>query len=426
MDMLSLISPERLAVLLGLAFFFGLAFEEFYGADPLKPPGGVRTFPLLAFAGAGLYLIEPHYALPFTAGLLALSAWLLAYYRGRVRADVDAERRDADLMVPVCNLLAYLIGPIVLWAPVWVGVAVTVAAVLLLGARTPLHMLARRLPRDELSAAAKFLILTGIVLPLLPNQPVTSLTSITPYQVWLAVIAVSSISYLSYLVQRYLAPHRGGLFAAILGGLYSSTATTVVLARELRAATANVAQIQAGIPIATAIMYLRIGVVIGVFNLPLALMLLPSLLGLAALAAILAGVSMLRRSGAVHPASAPPAMSNPLAIGTAILFAGMFVAISLISAWVQGRFGFGGLYWLAALVGVTDIDPFVLSVAQGGAHDANLASQAATILIAASSNNALKAAYTIGIGRWRAGLVPAAALGLLSAAGVALAVWLTR
>jgi uncharacterized membrane protein (DUF4010 family) len=420
------ITPERVLILLGLAFFFGLAFEEFYGNEPERVPGGVRTFPLLALAGGALYLIEPHYALPFVAGLVALGAWLLAYYKGRIAIGMGSGGHDGGLMIPVCNLLVYLLGPIVLWAPIWLGVALTVTAVLLLGARAPLHALARRLPQGELSAAGKFLILTGIVLPLLPNTPVTTLTSITPYQVWLAVIAVSSISYLSYLVQRYVAPRRGGLLASVLGGLYSSTATTVVLGRELRHASSDVAELQTGIVIATAIMYLRIELVIVVFNMPLALVLLPSLLGLAALAAALAGLRYLRRGSGAPSSMEPKAPANPLAIGTAILFAALFVAISLISSWVQTRFGLAGLYWLAAIVGVTDIDPFVLSVAQGSAHTAALSSQGATILIAASSNNALKAIYAVVFGRWRGGAVPAAALILMGAVGVALAVWLTR
>ncbi|HUC61076.1 MAG TPA: DUF4010 domain-containing protein [Alphaproteobacteria bacterium] len=420
------VTPERLLILLGLAFFFGLAFEEFYGADPEKPPGGVRTFPLLALAGGLLFFLEPHYALPFVAGLAALGIWLLAYYKSRVRPDLEPARRDAGLMVPVCNLLAYLGGPIVLWGPIWLGVAFAVAAVLLLGARAPLHALARRLPQDELSAAGKFLILTGIVLPLLPNKPVTTLTSITPYQVWLAVIAVSTISYASYLVQRYVAPRAGGLLASVLGGLYSSTATTVVLGRELRQAPERTALLQSGIVLATAIMYLRIAAVVAVFNLALALELLPWLLGLAAFSALLAGACYARHRGAAPASGATAAPANPLAIGTALLFAALFVAISLVSSWVQGRFGFAGLYWLAAIVGVTDIDPFVLSVAQGAAHDAALASQAATILIAASSNNALKAAYAVAFGRWRGGAVPAAALVLVGIAGIGLALWLTR
>jgi len=226
------IAPERLLLLLGLSFFFGLAFEEFYTKADQRRPGGVRTFPLLALAGAGLYFVAPASGLVFAAGLLALGAWLHGYYAHHLAESRAAGNTDAELMVPTCNLLAFLLGPVVFLAPIWVSIGFTVIAVLLLGAREQLHDLAQHLPEGEMATAGKFLILTGIVLPLLPNQPVSSLTTITPVQVWLAVVAVSTLSYGSYLVQRYVWPKRGIWVAAVLGGLYSSTATTVMLARR--------------------------------------------------------------------------------------------------------------------------------------------------------------------------------------------------
>src|SRR5258708_1512524 len=189
------IAPERLALLLGLSFFFGLAFEEFYAKAAQARPGGVRTFPLLALAGAGLYLIEPAPALAFAAGLLVLGAWLHGYYVEHLANSRAAGGADAELMVPACNLLAFLLGPVTFLQPIWVSVALTVIAVLLLGARERLHRLAEGMPPGETATAGKFLVLTGIVLPLLPNQPVSALTTITPYQVWLAVVAVSTLSY---------------------------------------------------------------------------------------------------------------------------------------------------------------------------------------------------------------------------------------
>lgn len=411
------LSPERVLLLLGLAFFFGLAFEEFYGAEAAKPPGGVRTFPLLAIAGGGLYLIQPTTALPFAVGLLALGAWLFLYYRHRLEDTEDRTASGAELMVPLCNLLAYLLGPTALLAPIWVGVGMTVAAVLLLGAREPLHLLARRVPAVEITTLGKFLILTGIVLPLLPNQPVTPLTAITPFQVWLAVVAVSTLSYLSYLAQNYFAPKRGSLLAALLGGLYSSTATTTVLARRLRQLPEARTQLQAGILAATAVMYLRIAVVVAAFDLPLARALVFYLLPLAAMALVCAWACYRPGKRYLDEAGAAIA-SNPLQLGTALLFALLFILVSLAASWARSRFGAPGLYWLAAIVGVSDIDPFVLSIAQGSAPDVALTEQTAAILVAASSNNLLKAVYAMVFAGREAGLLPASLLALLAAAGL--------
>jgi hypothetical protein len=230
--MLTAPSSTSVALLLGLSFFLGLAFEDFFAGATHKCPGGIRTFPMLALAGGMLYLLEPAHGIAFTAGLLVLGAWLAMYYRTHLAEPDETGEAKANLIVPALNVHAYLLGAIALALPPWVAVTTTVAAVLLLTGRTWLHDTARRIDMKEIVTAGQFLILTGIVLPLLPNEPVTALTSITPRQVWLALVVVCTFSYVSYLAQRYWAAAAGGLWMAALGGLYSSTATTVVLARR--------------------------------------------------------------------------------------------------------------------------------------------------------------------------------------------------
>lgn len=413
------------ALLLGLSFFFGLAFEDFYRRDGEARPGGVRTFPLLAISGGLLYLIDTSSALPFVAGLLALAAWLIVYYHDRIRSVDATGAPDVELIVPVSNVLAYLLGPIALGEPPWVGVGVTVAAVLLLAARERLHRLARRLEMREIVTAGQFLLLTGLVLPLLPNEPVTTLTSITPYKAWLALLAVCTISYASYLLRRYVAPPGGDLWVAALGGLYSSTATTVVLARRSAADPAALPRAQAGIILATALMYPRVLVVIGVFNPKLALGLAPPLLVLALIGLLLA-FWQYRRAGAPprELPTEPEAQRNPLELSAAALFALLFVVISVASSWVKSRFGETGIDVLAAIVGVTDIDPFVLSLAQGVAAPLSIAAAGAAVLIATASNNLLKAGYAAAFAGWRRSLPAAGALVALAAGGILIALWL--
>ncbi|HUC65164.1 MAG TPA: DUF4010 domain-containing protein [Stellaceae bacterium] len=414
---------QNFALLLGLSFFFGLAFEEFFRRSGEARPGGVRTFPLLAMTGGALYLLDPTRLLPLAAGLLVLGAWLLLYYRDRL-SSVDATGApDAGLIVPVANLLAYLLGPIVLAEPPWIGVGLTVAAVLLLTGRERLHDFARRLELREIVTAGEFLILTGLVLPLLPDRPVTSLTSITPYKAWLALLAVCTISYASYLLQRYVAPKGGDLWVAALGGLYSSTATTVVLARQAGANPATASRAQAGIILATALMYPRILVVIGVFNPQLALGLAPPLLALAVVGLALAAWQYYR-AGASRDPGVAQAPRNPLELNAAALFAVLFVIISVLSSWVKSRFGEAGIDVLAAVVGVTDIDPFVLSIAQGVAAPLSVAGAATAVLIATASNNLLKAGYAGAFAGVRASLPAAGALVFLALCGLGLAAWL--
>ena len=220
---------ERLLLLLALGLFFGLAFEEVYKRDEPEVPGGIRTFPTVALAGAMLFLVEPHHLLAFIAGLLAMAAWRYAFLRIERRSEAGPGR---TLMIPVSNLLVYVLGPIALAQPPWVAVGATVAAVLLVGWREQMHGFVRLVPEDEVLTAGKFLILVGIVLPLVPDSRLVAAAPVTPYHVWLAVIAVSGLSYLTYLVQRYRLIRGGVLFPALVGGAYSSTATTVVLAKR--------------------------------------------------------------------------------------------------------------------------------------------------------------------------------------------------
>jgi uncharacterized membrane protein (DUF4010 family) len=416
----------NLALLLGLSLFFGLAFEEFHAHQGGTQPGGVRTFPLLALAGAMLYLLEPTHLVPVSVGVLVLGTWLYAYYRSAV-SERDADGvPNAGLTVPVCNLLAYLLGPIVLTQPHWVAVGLTVTAVLLLTGRERLHTVARQLELQEIVTAGKFLILTGIILPLLPNEPIIPLTQVTPHQAWLALVTVCTLSYGGYLLQRYWAPNRSAFATAILGGLYSSTATTVVRGRRASTHEIPFGRAQVGIALATAVMYLRILAIIAVFNWNLAAGLTPSLLTLSILGFALAGLHDWYTGRPAAQTSARVVPSNPLELSAAALFAVLFVSISIASTWAADRFGAAGVYVIAAIVGITDIDPFVLSIAQGGASSLTGTDAAVAVLTATASNNLLKAVYTVGFTGHRGSFPVVGTLVLLSGVAVLMAFLFTR
>jgi uncharacterized membrane protein (DUF4010 family) len=399
-----------------MSLFFGLAFEKLFAPDTPQRPGGIRTFPMLALAGAGAYVLAPASGLIFAAGLAIVGLWLFAYYR----TNVAAEQRD--FVVPVCNLLAYLIGALAVTQAPWLVVAVTVAATMLLAGRTRLHEIAHTVPLEEIFTAAQFLLLVGVALPLFPDVPVAGLKELTPHRVLLAVVAISTLSYGSYLLTRYVRPKGATLLAAVLGGLYSSTATTVVLARRSREG-GPLSDVWAGIILATAFMFIRLLVIVTIFNAELGRLLLVPLLSFFA-AGCAAAWLVYRRDDEPRAAGAaleePPA--NPLQVGAAVLFAILFVAVTLATHFAQGRFGRTGLDALAALVGFTDIDPFVLSVAQGNAGPLPAVAQA--ILIAVSSNNILKAAYAFGFGGGERTWRPVAVLIALAACSLA-AAWLT-
>jgi uncharacterized membrane protein (DUF4010 family) len=411
-----------LGLLLGLSFFLGLAFEDVFARAGTTRPGGIRTFPMLALAGGMLYLLDPIRLVAFTGGLVLLGTWLLVFYREHIRERDEHGQPNVGLMVLLLNVHAYLLGAITLALPHWVAVGTTVVAVLLLTGRERLHELARRVEMKELVTAGEFLILTGLILPLLPAVPVTRFTSITPRQAWLALIVVCSLSYVSYLAQRNLAMAARGLWMAALGGLYSSTATTVVLARQAKADPSMRIHAQAGITLATGVMYVRILAIVAVFNLTLARHLALPLLSLSAGALLISALQYRVRQPLPKDSERSAISQNPLELGVATIFAVLFVLTSLLSTWATGAFGIAGVYSLAAIIGVTDIDPFVLNLAQGGTSGVPDGAIAAAILIATSSNNLLKAVYAASFAGGRATAPSAAALVALAVGGGAMAI----
>jgi uncharacterized membrane protein (DUF4010 family) len=192
----------------------------------------------------------------------------------------------------------------------------------------------------------------------------------------------------------------------------------VALARRQKQAGAAGTDIAAGIVVATAIMYVRIDVVVAVFDPGLGRELLPALAGLFALGALMAYWQWRRRARAAPAAIADVTPPNPLQLGTALTFALLFIVVASASAWVGTSFGQRGVYVLAAITGITDINPFVLSLAQGGVAGMSLRALATAILIAVASNNMLNACYALLFGGIRACLRPALVLFGLGVAGL--------
>jgi uncharacterized membrane protein (DUF4010 family) len=209
---------------------------------------------------------------------------------------------------------------------------------------------------------------------------------------------------------------------AALGGLYSSTATTVVLARQAKSSEALRRHAQAGITLAAGIMYLRILAIVAVFNLALARRLVGPLVGLSLAAMLICALQYRYLRPLPLETQIRPVSQNPLELGAAAIFAALFVLTSLLSTWVTMEFGIAGVYSLAAVIGITDIDPFVLNLAQGGTSGVPGDAIASAILIAASSNNLLKAGYAASFGGAKATMPSAAALVGLALGGIAIVI----
>jgi len=253
--------------------------------------------------------------------------------------------------------------------------------------------ISQKFNKDEFLNLAKFLIIAGVILPIVPDEPVFRNITLTPYKVWLAVVVVSTISYLSYLLKKFVFRKGSILFSGILGGLYSSTATTIILARKSRKEPLARNQYIAAILFATAMMYLRILALILIFNRELFLAVYFYFILLFFISALIGtGILLYRNRQYSALDSELTDDKNPLEFRVALLFMALYVAFTFITYFVVSRFGVPGLNILSYIVGLTDIDPFLLNLFQGKFGVGTMVIATAT-LQAIISNNVLKMIY---------------------------------
>ena len=420
-DLYRALPPEgvKIVLVLFLAFLLGLEREEHKAVTPEYAFGGVRTFPLIGLVGYATALLSGDQRLPVMLGLAVVGGFLWLAYWHKLQTS-----GGAGVTSEVSALATYLAGALVARNELWVATTVSVAGLFLLELKAALEGLTTRIAPDEILTFTKFLLLTIVILPIVPNQDLGPIP-INPFKTWLVVVAVSSVSYGSYVIQR-LTKGRGGLaLAAILGGAYSSTVTTFVLGR--RAAREGRPHLLSGATLmASGMMYLRLAALLALFNHGLAAMLGVPLVALAAAAV---GVGWLwsrvpdGRAGNPEREFEP---RNPLEVRAALLLALLFLAMLTATHLAIVYLGRAGLYTLAGAMGVTDIDPFIMGMTQAAGSATPLAAAATAILIAASSNNLVKSVYAYAVSDRQTGIMSLTLLMALALAGLAPLAWMWR
>lgn len=417
-DLTKLVDPAILPPLLTqfimtalLSFIIGLELHGYRRANKQDLGfGTTRTLALIGIAGFVMYMLDERLVI-YAAGLLGLMTLLGIYYHHRGRDHFYS------LISPLTAILTYLVAPVLMRFPDWFAVLYVVTILLMLGEKPRIRRFSDTFRSPEIVTFAKFMIMAGVVLPLLPDHQIASFVPVSYYQVWVALLVVSSLSYLSYLLQTYLFKEKGLLVTGVLGGLYSSTATTLLLGRRAREMSPN-PQIAQAIILATAMMYLRLLLLIFFLgHVTEARYLLPPFLTFTAASLLVAWLVSRSRRAATAGLDGLP-LSHPLEFKIALIFSLAFVVFAAGTSFVIDRFGNAGLEVLSFLTGLTDIDPFILSLLEGRFRidETQLVS---AIVIASGSNNLMKAVYAVVLGRNRFTTMAAAWLVLLSAASMA-------
>ena len=380
---------EVLGVATGLACGLLIGIERGFDLRALRTGtrvAGVRTFTLVGLV-SGLAGLAGRLGQSFAAGALVagIAAVLAVGYAHR-----PGLKDKPDATTPVAALVTVGLGFLAGFGEPALAIAGATIVTLLLALKPELHRFLDKLDDEDVKALARYAVIAGAVLPFLPHGQYGPLGAWNLQKLWLVVMLVTGFSFLGYVANRIFGERHGTIATALIGGAYSSTAVTQSLAQRL-GSEKQVGAENAGIALASAVMYLRAILLIGVLStrvlLPFTIILLP-----ATIVAWAAGL-WLYRTAPKCDAPAPP--GNPIALLPAFGFVA-FVAIAAVAAkWAAGRFGEQGIALLLLIVGSTDIDTAIITL--GGLQPEAISSLLAAMAIAGTiiSNMAVKIGITL-------------------------------
>jgi uncharacterized membrane protein (DUF4010 family) len=418
------------AIALLIGALIGVEREKRIGVEREKSKSedlggiGLRTFILFALVGAAAGFLSRGGGVPWVllAAFLPVSALLFAGYWLVSRA----QDGTFGLTTEIAAVAVFLFGAMTMLGhrELAIGLGVVTAAVL--AYKQPLHGLVAKLGWDDVYAGVRLLIATFIILPLLPDRTLDPWEALNPYKLWLLVILISSLSLVGYVATRWLGPGRGTALTGITGGLVSSTAVTLSFARRSRDEPAAGATLACGILLAWAVMFGRVLVLVLAVNFSLVY---PLVLPFAAMGLLtfLAAWLLYRRSGA----TAGPQdvqLQNPFSLTAAVQFALVFAAVLLLVKLTQFYFPGGGVYIVAALAGLTDVDAITLSMAEYAKGNSPTVA-AIAVVIASISNTVVKCGMVATLGGpalRRPILLATAGIILAGIGGVAAMAWLRQ
>jgi uncharacterized membrane protein (DUF4010 family) len=408
---------------LGLAALLGLlvGLQREHAAAGLA---GLRTFPLITVLGTVAALLAQQFGgWILAAGLLGITA-LVAVHAPRRRLADSQQPGGYGTTTDVTMLLMYSVGALLVIGPRAAAVAVGGAAAVLLQFKPELHGLAKRLGDVDLRAIMQFVLLTCVVLPvlpqrtlkLLPDPPYGPLNVLNPFEIWLMVVLVVGVSLGGYLLHKFAGEDVGIWLGGILGGAVSSTATTVSYARNACGdpdATRTAAIVVA---IASTISFVRVMAEVAVVDAGFLLTVAGPALVLMVLTLVPVAVSWFhhrRRPATVHRSE------NPTELRSAVLFGLMYAAVLFGLAGAKYFFQSRGLYVVAWISGLTEMDAVTLSTARLATTDVTVAADGwRLIVVAAMANMVSKSALAGILGGWRL-LVEITCLFLVPLAGAA-------
>ena len=384
------LSPDfiTLGISLGLGLLVGMQRER-AGSQT----AGFRTFALITTLGTLTAMLAPTLGHWIVAAGLVGVAVLMAM--GNVMK-LKLPAAEPGMTTEIAALVMFAVGAYLVVGQQQVAVVVAAAVAVLLYAKPLLHSFARRIGDKDMRAMMQFVLIAMVILPVLPDQAFGPFEVLNPREIWMIVVLVVGISFAGYIALKFFGQNAGAVLGGILGGLISSTATTVSYARRASKTEAQVNAAMLVIMIASTIVYARVLVEVAVVARPVLVAVAGPIGVMAGAGAALSLIVWFRNRG-VH--SELPDHENPTELKSAIVFGIMYAVISFTVAAAKYYFDDGGIYLVAAISGLTDMDAITLStsrMAANGALDVGAAWRA--ILIASMANLAFKIGIIGGLG----------------------------
>lgn len=377
------------------AFATSLALGLLMGLERERNPAalaGLRTFAITALLGTlcGLLAQILNTNWLIAVGLFCVASIIINAYRLR-----PVENNDPGTTTEVALLLCFGLGVLCWHEQRALAVMLGIAATVLLNFKAELSGVARRLSPGDLRSMLQFAVLSFVVLPILPDQEFGPFAAFNPYQTWLMVVLISGVSLAGYLALRWFGERAGTVIVGILGGLVSSTATTLLHARQARQDTTLTRFHASVVVLANLTVLVRLSI-LGAIAAPALASGLATIMGCGLLAGLLVLLPGLRGQASV---ANTPVATNPTELATALGFAAMYSLVLLGSAWLTNLIGPGGLYAMALVSGATDVDAITLSSLRMFNQQRVLADTvltAVTLAVLANTLFKLTLAFTVG------------------------------
>jgi len=381
---------QPLVVALGLGLLVGLQREW------AKSEGaGIRTFALITVLGTVCGLLAARSGgWIVAAGLLGVAALLVNMNLHRSGSAKPHRGQTTE----VAALLMFATGALLAFGETAIAITVGGGVAVLLQWKAPLHGFVERIGQAEIRAVFRLVLIALVVLPLLPNQAYGPYGVLNPFQLWLMVVLIVGISVSGYLASRYLDSGRGALLGGVLGGIISSTATTISYARQSRRTPAFASLGAVIILVASTVVFLRVAVEVAVVA-PSVLPQVAPQLAVMAIWMLVIAVGSYKLASQEQPPVERLSVDDPSELAPAVVFGALYALVLFAVAAVQDSFGDRGLYVVAALSGLTDIDAITLSTAQlmdAGGLDIDTGWR--MMLVGAMSNIIFKTAVVASLG----------------------------